>query len=48
MRPILLKKEKTPDNVILDLIETPIANHFEENPPKDDLEIKRSNSVSFL
>lgn len=46
VRPILIKKEKSPERVILDLTETPSANHFEEKPPKDDFELKRSISVS--
>lgn len=46
VRPILIKKEKSPERVILDVTETPPANRFEENPPKDDLELKRAISVS--
>ncbi|KAJ8925632.1 hypothetical protein NQ315_009477 [Exocentrus adspersus] len=44
VRPILVKKDKSPEKVILDVVETPIVNHFEENPPKDDFELLRSNS----
>ncbi|KAJ8942327.1 hypothetical protein NQ318_005319 [Aromia moschata] len=46
VRPILVKKDKSPEKVILDVIETPMANHFEENPPKDDFELMRSNSTA--
>lgn len=48
VRSILVKKDKSPEKVILDVVETPVANHFEENPPKDDFELLRSNSVSFV
>ncbi|KAJ8944172.1 hypothetical protein NQ314_009534 [Rhamnusium bicolor] len=44
VRSILVKKDKSPENMILDVIETPIVNHFEENPPKDEFELLRSNS----
>ncbi|XP_056636448.1 kinectin-like isoform X10 [Diorhabda sublineata] len=44
VRPILVNKEKSPIRIALEVIETPIVNHFEENPPKDDFELLRSNS----
>ncbi|XP_018576892.1 ribosome-binding protein 1 isoform X3 [Anoplophora glabripennis] len=44
VRPILVKRDKSPEKVILDVVDTPIVNHFEENPPKDDFELLRSNS----
>lgn len=48
VKPILIKKDKLPETVNLDVVETPIANHFEENPPKDEFELLRSNSVSSV
>ncbi|XP_072388589.1 uncharacterized protein alt isoform X3 [Diabrotica undecimpunctata] len=44
VRPILVKKEQSPQRVALEIVEAPIANHFEEIHPKDDFELLRSNS----
>ncbi|XP_023017045.2 SMC superfamily domain-containing protein aluminum tubes isoform X2 [Leptinotarsa decemlineata] len=44
VRPILVRKDKSPERVILDIVDTPIVNHFEENVPKDDFELMRANS----
>ncbi|XP_050505576.1 ribosome-binding protein 1-like isoform X9 [Diabrotica virgifera virgifera] len=44
VRPILVKKEQSPQRIALEVVEAPIANHFEEIQPKDDFELLRSNS----
>ncbi|CAG9834958.1 unnamed protein product [Diabrotica balteata] len=44
VRPILVKKEQSPQRVALEIVEARIANHFEEIHPKDDFELLRSNS----
>ncbi|KAG5890213.1 hypothetical protein JTB14_028755 [Gonioctena quinquepunctata] len=44
VRPILVRKDKSPEKLILDIIDTPVVNHFEENNPKDDFELMRTSS----
>ncbi|CAH1116950.1 unnamed protein product [Phaedon cochleariae] len=44
VRPILMRKDKSPEKVIVGMVNTPTVNHFEENHPKDDLELMRSIS----
>lgn len=46
VRPILVHKEISSENVIDNMVEAPPANHFETIHPKDEFELMHSVSLT--